>query len=73
MPYESFQNSVITTSSGVVGGVTKAIASGFTLNSISIMQMLDVSIYAAVSAIVGYTVKYIIDSIRKRRKERRSR
>ena len=73
MPYESLQNSIITTSSGVVGGVTKAIASGFTVNSVTIFQLADVSIYAAVSAIVGYTVKYIIDRIRKSKRERGSR
>ena len=50
MPLQSFQTSVITTSSGVIGGVTKAVNSGFTLCSISIPHVIDVAFYAAISA-----------------------
>jgi len=65
------QNSIITTFSGLIGGTTKALASGFTLMSITFYQLATVAIYAAVSALVGYFVKYLIDSIRNKRKRRR--
>ncbi|MBU0487428.1 MAG: hypothetical protein KKD31_05695 [Bacteroidetes bacterium] len=73
MQLESIQKSIITTSSGVVGGVTKAVTSGFTLASVSILQMLDVSVYAAISAMVGYAVKSVFDTIKNRKARRKSK
>ena len=61
----SNQNSIITTVSGVFGGVGKAITSFQVLANISLQGIYEVAFYAAVSAIVGYGVKVIIDVIKK--------
>ncbi|MBT3300901.1 MAG: hypothetical protein HOD63_01355 [Bacteroidetes bacterium] len=73
MPLHSFQTSVITTSSGVIGGVTKAINSGFTLCSISIPHIIDVAFYAALSAFIGYSIKLGFDELRGFIKRKRSK
>jgi hypothetical protein len=72
MPIQSLSNSVITTSSGIIGGVTKAVNAGFTLCSISLPHVLDVAFYAAVSAIIGYSIKLCFDEIRQTIKKRKS-
>ena len=61
----SEQNSIITTVSGVFGGVGKAITSLQILTSITLQGISEVALYAAVSAIVGYGVKVLIDVIKK--------
>jgi hypothetical protein len=71
MSMQSIQHTVITTSSGVVGGVSKAVSSGFTICSISIPHLLDVAFYAAVSAFVGYSIKLGIDELRNYFRRRR--
>jgi hypothetical protein len=73
MPLQSFQTSIITTSSGVIGGVTKAVNSGFTLNSISIPHIIDVAFYAAISAFIGYSIKLGFDELRSFIKRKRSK
>ena len=50
----------------MIGGVSKALASEFTLNTITFSQIFEVSIYAGISAFVGYLVKLGIDTLRKR-------
>ena len=72
MPFQSLSNSVVTTSSGIIGGVAKAVNSGFTMCSISIPHVLDVAFYAAISAIIGYSIKLGFDEIRNTIKKRRS-
>jgi len=68
MPFSSF-NSIIATSSGMIGGVTKAVSSGFTYSDFAVPQIAEVSFYAAVSAIVGYLVKLSIDQLIKKIKK----
>ena len=60
----SEQNSIITTASGVFGGVGKAITS-LQILSITLQGISEVAFYAAVSAIVGYGVKVLIDVIKR--------
>jgi len=55
--------SIATTTSGVIGGVTKAISAHLTLCSITMQGVGDVSFYALVSASVGYIVKVAFDSL----------
>ena len=66
MTMPSVPSSIITTSSGMLGGVVKAISSGFTLCRISFPHFIEVVVYAAISAFVGYMVKLGIDTIRNR-------
>ena len=65
MPLQQISNSLITTSSGIIGGVTKAVTSGFILCNISLQQVIDVAFYAAISAITGYSIKLGFDEIKK--------
>ncbi len=58
------QDSMITTSSATVGGLTKAFVLGFSQPTITIAQVLEVSIYAAISATIGYTIKLIFDFLK---------
>ncbi len=55
------QNSMITTSSATVGGLTKAFVLGFSQPTITFPQVMEVSIYAAISATIGYTIKLLFD------------
>lgn len=57
------QNSIVTTASGVFGGVGKAVSAHLT--GVSLDGMLEVAIYAAISAVVGYAVKLGIDKLKK--------
>jgi hypothetical protein len=65
MPFHQISNSVVATSSGMIGGLTKAYTSGFQLCSINVSQIIEVSFYAAISALVGYGVKLGVDTLRK--------
>lgn len=56
---------LLTTISGVIGGITKAILSGFAFLSISLSNLLEIAVYAFVSATVGYGVKLFYDYLRK--------
>ncbi len=66
MSLQQISNSLVATSSGMIGGVTKAVTSGFTLCGVNLPQVIDVTIYAAISAFVGYVVKLGVDSIRRK-------
>jgi len=66
------QNSFVTTSTATVGGLTKAFVIGFSQpNLISFPQLIEVAVYATVSATIGYGIKMLFDwlkfKIRKRR------
>jgi len=54
-------NSLIATTSGICGGVGKAISAKLILANITFSGMIDVAFYAAISAMVGYGVKKVID------------
>lgn len=60
------QNSIVSTASGIFGGVTKALSSHQTLANITLDGVADVAFYAAVSALVGYGVKMLIDYLKNR-------
>jgi hypothetical protein len=57
-----------TATSGMIGGVTRAVAEEMTLSTISLQGFLDVVFYATVSASVGYGVKRLWDRVVARRK-----
>ena len=57
-----------TATSGMIGGVTRAVAEEMTLSTISMQGFLDVVFYATVSASVGYGVKRLWDAVTERRK-----
>lgn len=64
---QNSQNSIITTASGIFGGLGKAMLSNqLTIANISIQATLEVAFYAAISAIVGYTVKLGIDKLKRK-------
>ena len=54
-------NSLVATTSGICGGVGKAISAKFILSNITLIGVIDVAFYAAISAMVGYGVKKAID------------
>jgi len=58
------QNSVFTVLSATVGGLTKAFTIGFVPASITLTQINEVAIYAAISATIGYTLKLFFDWIK---------
>lgn len=58
------QDSMITTTSATVGGLSKAFILGFAQPTITFPQVLEVSIYAAISATIGYTIKLAFDEIK---------
>lgn len=64
---QSSQHSLITTAAGIAGGVGKVLFSNqIILTEISWRGTLEVTFYAAISAIVGYAVKVGIDKIKRR-------
>jgi hypothetical protein len=58
-------NSIVTTTSGIFGGLSKVLFVNVLLASITIQTLCDVAVYASVSALVGYCIKMIIDLISK--------
>jgi hypothetical protein len=62
---QNIETSIITTVSGICGGVGKAITSKPILLDITLSGTFEVALYAAVSALVGYGVKLCIDRFRK--------
>ncbi len=56
-------NSLVATTSGICGGVGKAISAKLILANITFIGIIDVAFYAAISAMVGYGVKKAIDKI----------
>ena len=64
---QNSQNSIITTTSGLLGGVGKVLFSNnIIIADISWKGTLEVAFYAAVSAIVGYAVKLGIDKLKRK-------
>ena len=65
-------NSIVVTTSGLCGGLGKALTAHLVLANITIHGTFDVAFYAGVSALVGYVVKKSVDSflifIKKRKK-----
>jgi len=62
-------NSIVSTASGMAGGMGKALSLNPLFATISMQAILEVALYAAVSALVGYGVKIMIDFIRKPRRK----
>jgi len=58
-------NSIITTSSGIFGGLSKAFSAHIFIMAITLQSLLEVVVYASVSAVVGYCIKLGIDLITK--------
>jgi hypothetical protein len=58
-------NSVVATTSGLCGGLGKALTAHLVLDNITFQGILEVAFYAAISALVGYGVKVSIDKLRK--------
>jgi hypothetical protein len=56
-------NSIIATSSGLFGGMSKALFANIVLSTITLQTIFEVAVYASVSAIVGYCIKMTIDII----------
>ena len=62
---------LFTTVSGVLGGVGKAISAKPLLLAITLSGLTTVIIYAAASAVVGYVVKKVLDTIWERINKKR--
>jgi len=58
------QNSVFTVLSATIGGLTKAYTIGFVPASITLTQINEVAVYAAISATIGYSLKLLFDWIK---------
>ena len=56
-------NSVVATTSGLFGGLSKALTTHLFFTNITFQGIVEVAIYAAISAMVGYGVKKAIDSL----------
>ena len=67
------QDTMITTSSATVGGLAKAFVLGFAQPTITFPQILEVSIYAAISATIGYSVKLVFDLLKDKIQNRRAK
>jgi len=67
------QSSIITTSSATIGGLSKAFIFGFVQPTITLTQVIEVSIYAAISASIGYGIKMCFDWIRAKIRKRKSK
>lgn len=64
------QNSVFTVLSATIGGLSKAFTIGFVPASITLTQINEVAVYAAISATIGYTLKLFFDWIKRTIKRR---
>lgn len=64
-------NSIITTSTATVGGLTKAFILGFAQPTITWPQLIEVSIYAAISATIGYSIKMGFDYLKVKLRQRK--
>ena len=65
--------SIVATTSGVVGGVSRALSEKLSVTSISLHGVVDVAFYAVISASVGYCVKVSLDGAYKAYKNRKSK
>ena len=70
---QSHYTSLVTTLSGLVGGLGKAITYKPILASISLTGVATVAAYAAVSATVGYMVKCGMDHLSADMRHRKNR
>lgn len=61
---ENHINSVVATTSGLCGGLGKALTAHLVLANITFQGIIEVAFYAAISALVGYGVKVSIDKLR---------
>ena len=57
--------SLITTLSGLCGGMTRALAGRITATVVTLNSLIEVALYAGTSALVGYAVKLAIDGIKR--------
>ena len=57
--------SLTTTASGMIGGISKAVSSNLNICSISYQNLIELILYASLSASIGYIVKLSLDSFRK--------
>ena len=64
-------NAFVSTTSGVCGGIGKAVTGNILLSTITFQSIGEVSLYALISAVIGYGVKITIDSIVKPKKPNR--
>jgi hypothetical protein len=53
----------VTTVSGMIGGIVKAVSVKPVMMAITFGSLANVMVYAAVSAAVGYVVKKVLDKI----------
>jgi hypothetical protein len=60
---ENHLNSVVATTSGLCGGLGKALTAHLVITNITFQGIIEVSFYAAISALVGYGVKKGIDNL----------
>ena len=71
MSSKEISSTIFTSLSGVIGGSAAVISSH--IEAISLHHIIEVTIYAIISAIIGYTVKIGIDSIRRWIKSKRKK
>lgn len=64
--------SIVATTSGLLGGVSRALTEQISTSSISLSGVVDVAFYAVVSASVGYCVKIALDGAYQKLKSRKS-
>jgi hypothetical protein len=60
---ENHLNSVVATTSGLCGGLGKALTAHLVITNITFQGIIEVAFYAAISALVGYGVKKGIDNL----------
>jgi|TARA_B110001452_G_scaffold251162_1_gene239957 hypothetical protein len=71
MPDQSHGLSLATTTSGLFGGLLKAIADHASATNITLAGAIDVAAYAIISASVGYGVKLTLDRFLGRKSPKR--
>jgi hypothetical protein len=65
--------SIVATTSGLVGGVSRALVEKLSVGSISFHGVIDVAFYAVISASVGYCVKVTLDEAYQKIKSKKSK
>lgn len=64
-------NAFVSTTSGVCGGIGKVVTGNILLNTITFQSIGEVSLYALISAVIGYGVKLSIDTLVKPKNKKR--
>lgn len=59
----SFDTGAVTTVSGMIGGIVKAVSVKPVMMAITFGSLANVMVYAAASAGVGYVVKKVLDKL----------